>query len=156
MPKADPVAKGHLDHGLRYPAGPHRPGGVNLALLAVLVEAIPDLPHGGAALLGVRPEEIDAVARLLELGREHLFRPGRGDGKGDQRGRDVQIHEGSRHGILAANGGHPQAQLGLQGPQQSGKGLAPASGVLPQALKVLLEGEIDVGVVTAGGHQLTH
>ena len=94
------------------------------------------------------------MPRLLELGGEHLTRLDGGDGEGDQRGGHVQIVEGARHGVLAADGGAAQLQLGVQGPQQGGEGLAPAGGLVPQLLKELLEGQIGLPVVRAGGHQL--
>ena len=94
------------------------------------------------------------MPRLLELGGEHLTRLDGRDGEGDQRGGHVQIVEGARHGVLAADGGAAQLQLGVQGPQQGGEGLAPAGGLVPQLLKELLEGQIGLPVVRAGGHQL--
>ena len=64
--------------------------------------------------------------------------------------------EGARHGILAADGSHIQPQLGVQGPQQGREGLAPAQGLVPKLLKILLESEVGLAAVTAGGHQLGH
>ena len=85
------------------------------------------LPRGALLLpASVPAEEVHRVPSRLELGRQHLVGLQRGNGKGDQRGRHVQIHEGAGHGVLAADGGGAQLQLGVQRAQQGGEGLAPA------------------------------
>ena len=152
--EADGVAEGHLHHRLGHAAGLHRPGGLHLALAAQLVEGVPgslQLPIGGEA-----GQQIHRVPRPLEFGRKHFPGLGGGDGEGDQRGGHVQIQEGARHGILAADGSHIQPQLGVHGPQQGREGLAPAQGLVPKLLKILLESEVGLAAVTAGGHQLGH
>ena len=101
-------------------------------------------------------EQVHRVARLLKLGGEHLPGLHRGDGEGDHRGGHVQIQEGAGHGVLAADGRRPQLQLGVQGTQQGGEGLAPPLRLGAQFLKELLQGEIGGFVVRAGGHQLGH
>ena len=101
-------------------------------------------------------EETDRVVRALELGGDDIARPGRRHGEGDQRGGHVQVQEGARHGVLAADGGHTQTQLGGQGPQEGGEGLAPAALIGAELFKILLKGEVGLGCVASGGHQLGH
>ncbi len=54
------------------------------------------------------------------------------------------IFKRAGHGVLAADGGDAQLQLGVQRAQQGGEGLAPALGSVAQLLEVLLEGEVGV------------
>lgn len=58
------------------------------------------------------------------------------------------------HGVLAADGGDVQIQLGIESTQQSGEGLAPAQRLFPELFKVLLEGEIGGFIVAAAAASL--
>ena len=128
----------------------HGPGSGHLALGMQLAQSSP----GSFLLCNVAAgEEIHAVARGLELGRENLSGLGGGNGEGNQRGRDIHIQEGAGHGVLAADGGDVQIQLGIESTQQGGEGLAPAQGLFPKLFKVFLEGEVGGGHVAAGGSQ---
>ena len=132
--EADAVAEGHVHDRLRR-AVLHGPGGFDLAALGQLVERLP----GGFQILRVdAAESIHRVSRLLELRREDLSRLNRSDGKGNQRGGNVQVQEGPGHGVLAADGCRAEVHLGFHGPQEGGEGLAPAVRVLAQLLEVLL------------------
>ena len=146
------VAKGHLHHSLRQ-AVLHRPGGLDAAMAAQLVEIRP------GCLAGVRltgAEDVDPVSRLFKLGGKDFAGLDGSDGKGDEGGGHIQVQEGPGHGVLTADGGGPQLQLGVQGPQQGGEGLAPPRRLVPQLFKEFLEGEIGFSVVGARGHQLGH
>ena len=150
--EADPVAEGHLHHGLGQ-AVLHSPGGLYLPGLAQGVEL---LPGGLAGLRIAGTEEVNGMARGLELGGEDLFCLHGGDGEGNEGGGHVLVQEGAGHGILAADGGHPQLQLGVQSAQQGGEGLAPALRLVPQLLKELLKGQVGLFIIGAGGHNLGH
>ena len=92
----------------------------------------------------------------LELGADDLICLHRADGEGDQRGRHILIHEGAGHGVLTADGGSTQLQLGIQCAEKGGKGLAPADRLGAQTLEELLEREVGLGVIGTGGNQLCH
>ena len=83
-------------------------------------------------------EAVDGMARLLELRGDDFIRLQRGNGEGDHRGRHVLIQEGAGHGVLAADGGGSQSQLGIQGAQKGLEGLAPARRLVSQLLEELL------------------
>ena len=96
------------------------------------------------------------MTRGLEFGGDDFAGLAGGDGEGDQRGRNIQLLEGTGHGVLAADGADAQLHLRPECAQQRGKGLAPALGVLAETLKILLEGQVGVLEGRAGGDQLTH
>ena len=132
--EADPIAKGHVHDGLGR-AVLHCPGGLYFALGRQIVEGVPSrfqIFRGGSA------EAVHRMPRLFELGRQHLARLNRSNGKGEQRGGDIQIQEGAGHGVLAADGRRAEAHLSLHGAQKGGEGLAPAFRVLAKFFKVFL------------------
>ncbi len=132
--KADPVAEGHVHDRFRR-AVLHRPGGLYLAALGQFMERRP----GGFQILRVAAAEaVHRVSRLLELRRDNFPRLNGGDSEGDQGRGDIQVQEGAGHGVLAADGRRAEVHLGLHGPQEGHKGLAPAVRVAPQLLEVFL------------------
>ena len=96
------------------------------------------------------------MTRGLKLRGEHLARFQRRDGKGDERGRHIEIEERAGHGVLAADGGSAELKLGVHRAEQGGKGLAPALRLGTQLLEKLLEGEVGFLVVGTGGNELRH
>ena len=152
--EADLVTEGHLHDGLGKPVL-HGPSGLDLPFPAEGMEGLPGLlDRLGGLVYG--SEEVHGVACLLELGGQDLPCLDGSDGEGDQRGRNVLIQEGTRHGVLTADGGGAQLDLGIHGTQQSGEGLAPAGGLVLELLEELLEGQVSQLVVGTRGHQLGH
>ena len=96
------------------------------------------------------------MAGPLELRGEDAAHLVGGHGKGHQGGGDVQVLKGAAHGVLAADGGDLQLLLGPVGPQEGGQRLAPAVGILPQLLEVLLEAQVGLLQIGTGGHQFGH
>ena len=76
----------------------------------------------------VAEEQVHRVSGGLKFRCQHLSALYRSNGKGDQRRRNIPVHEGAGHGVLAADGCSTQIHLRLQRPQQRGKGLSPAKG----------------------------
>ena len=68
----------------------------------------------------------------------------------------MQLLEGSRHRILAPDGGQAQAHLRHIRAQKSCKGLPPPGIVLIQPLKIFLECKSNLPVVPSSGHNLSH
>ena len=149
-PEADAVSEGHLHEALGHPLF-HGPGSLYLPGPGQGQKALPGRPDALGPLPG---EEIDRVAGGLELRAQDLSRQDGGDGKGQQSGRHVPVQEGTGHGVLAADGGAAEVQLGIQGPQQGGEGLAPAPGLPAQLLKEFLQGQVRLAVIAAGGGEL--
>ena len=90
---------------------------------------------------------------LLELGGDHAVGLADGGGEGHQRGGARQVLKGAGHTVLAADGGDAQAHLGVQRAQQGSQGLAPALGLVAQALEIFLEGQVHILIAEAGSHQ---
>ena len=86
---------------------------------------------------------------LLELGGKGEGCQAGGEGEGNEGGRDVEIVEGTGHGVLSADGGEAQLVLGSEGSEQGGEGESPAFRVLPEFGEIFLEGEADVGEASA-------
>ena len=96
---------------------------------------------GGEALAGdlqVRQErgraghvdDHDRGAGLLELGGDDVAGLAGDDGEGDERGRDVEVLEGARHAVLAADGGRAELELRFERAEERHERLAPAGGIL--------------------------
>ena len=151
--KADLVAEAHLHQALGHAAAGQRPGGAHLTGLHQRVELLPHGQRTGVIALG-GSEQVNGIVGLLELRGQHVVGVRRGDGEAHQRGRHVHVEEGAGHGVLAADGSGLQADLGAQRTQQGGEGLAPARGLVPQLLKVLLQGEVGQLRVSARSGQL--
>ena len=110
--EANLVAEGHLHHGLSQ-AVFHGPSSLYLPSLAQGVELFPSGLQTVSGAVG-GSKEINGMSSSLKLGGEHLSCLHRGDGEGDQSGGDILVQERSGHRILAADGGRPQFQLGVQ------------------------------------------
>ena len=74
-------------------------------------------------------------------------------GERHERGRDVEVLEAAGHGVLAADRADAEVDLRHEGAEDGGHGLAPALGLVAELLEVLLEGEVEVAVLEAGGHE---
>ena len=119
QPEAQAVAQAGLEQLLRHAGVAGGAGGEHLApgdevlhlaedgqqALGVGEKAVLPLPPGG------QPDQ--ASPRLLELRADDIPGLAPADGEGDQGGGDIQVLKAAGHGILAADGGHPQVGLGL-------------------------------------------
>ena len=157
--EADVVAKAHLEQSLGNAAVAHRAGGCHHALFDhVLHDLVVGLQGEEVGAAGFRvndgPDEHHRALRLLEFGGHHLVCLADGSGKGDQRGRHIQLFKGAGHTVLAADGCNAQTHLSIQCTQQSGQRLAPALRGGAQTLEIFLEGEVSILIAEAGGHQL--
>ena len=119
---------------------------------------------GGEALAGdleVRQErgraghvdDHDRGAGLLELGGDDVAGLAGDDGEGDERGRDVEVLEGARHAVLAADGGRTELELRFERAEERHERLAPAGGILAELFEIFLERQARAGRIAAGGGQ---
>ena len=157
--QANEVAHAHLEHGLGHAAvtrRAHRARGAGAnELLDVVKRGEKGLRRGRDAIVGVlRDHNNHLVVGVLELRRGHAVDLAQAGGKRDQRGRHVEVLERAGHGVLAANGANAQVKLGHKRAEKSGRGPAPALGVVAELLEVLLEREIEVLVLEAHGNEL--
>ena len=67
------------------------------------------------ATLGFGGEPDQFVPGFLPFGRNRVLCLARGDRKGNQGRRNVQVLEGSAHGVFSADGSDPQILLGFEG-----------------------------------------
>ena len=155
---ADAVSEGHLRQTLGHAAeadGPRREdlargdgvaheGEVALELLRI----------GHAALQRRMAHEIDPMSGPLQVGRDDRAGIDRRDAEGHEHRRHVDMLEGARHGVLAADRGKSQLDLHPQGAEQGAEGLAPAAGVVRHALEILLVRIAHVFVARTGRHDL--
>ena len=111
----------------------------------------------------IRRETIGFIARgdadhmvtgTLELRGGGALHIAHGHGEGDQGRWNVKLLEGAGHGILAADRARAQIHLSHQSTQHGGHRLAPAFRLVAQLLEVLLEAQICILMLEAGGHQL--
>ena len=139
------AAKAHPQHGGGGAALPDHAGGDDVPALYMQqhspVVRLQGLPVGHAVFVLGDGQQGEVGARLLGAGEDGLACLGHGDGEAHQGGGHVQLLKGAGHAVLAADGGQPHAQLGLQSAQQRGGGLAPASGHVVEPLEIFLEGE---------------
>jgi len=98
-------------------------------------------------------DDDDGRTGLLELGGDDLAGLARDDGERDEGRRDVEVLEGTRHRVLAADGGGAELELGLEGAEEGDERLAPALGVGAELLEVFLEGQAGPGGVATGGRE---
>ena len=68
-----------------------------------------------AFVVGGGGDERELRARGFELGGEGLAGLAGSEGEGDEGGGDVEVLEGSGHGIFAADGGEAESLLGVEG-----------------------------------------
>ena len=94
------------------------------------------------------------MARALELRRGGTGDVAHCGGKGNERGGHVEVLEGAAHGVLAADGANAQVDLGVEGAEHAGHGLAPTRGLVAQLFEVLLERKVGLLVLEAGGNEL--
>ena len=99
-------------------------------------------------------DQVEAVSGSLEVGGDHRGGIHRGDAEGHEHRRDVDLLEGSRHRVLAADRRQAELDLHLQGAEQRGQGLAPRLGVVRHALEILLVGVAHPVVARSGCHDL--
>ena len=158
------VAEGHLADRLRHAVALHRVGGNDPARFDILKQlpvAVHHLSvHRQVVTVPLRLKHYDLTARLLELGGNDILVAVHIHRKGNQGGGHVDLAvlvvEGPGHAVLAADGGQPEAHLRAVGPQKRCKRLAPTFRILVHPAEILLEGETDLAVVSARGHDLGH
>ena len=78
------------------------------------------------------------------------------DGEGHKRRGNVHLLKRAAHGVLAAHSTDAERHLRGKRTQQRRKGLAPAGGLAPQPLEILLERQVNVLKRRAGGNELAH
>ena len=66
------------------------------------------------------------------------------------------VKEGTRHGVLAADGGSAQFKLGIERTEQRGEGLAPARRLVAELFKEFLQGEIYLVIICTGSDDLSN
>ena len=103
-----------------------------------------------------RGEQHQLVARALALVGDDRAGLLRRHGEGHKRRGNVHLLERAAHGVLAAHGADAERHLRGERAQQRREGLAPAGGLAPQPLEILLERQIDVLKRRAGGDELAH
>ena len=96
------------------------------------------------------------ASRFLQLRRDDIFFFCHIHGKGNKSRRHIDILESTGHTVFASDGRKTESKLGRIGSKESGKGLAPAVGVLRHPTEVLLESKADLPVVAACCHDLGH
>ena len=143
--EAQAVAEAHLADRLRQPAGVQRPGGQQLALAGQVVDPRAVLLEGREVghlpVVARQRQQHHPAPRPLEFGREDAARVDQRHGEGDQGRRHVQVPEGARHAVLAADGRDAQPALGAEGPQQGGERQAPAPRVAAGLGEILLQAQ---------------
>ena len=158
---AQPVSEGHLRDSLGDAVALHRVGADHLARadivvkLRVLILQVRPVRH--AVGIHLHRKDHQLIACLLELRRDHGLAGSDIHREAHQRRRDIDLVEGSGHGVLAADGSKAQLHLRLVRAQQRREGLAPAEGLLiVHSAEVLLEGKVDLSPVAAGSSDLRH
>ena len=159
--KTQAVAQAHLEEG--FGAAPvagraHREG-------ATRADELFDDRAGGQEVFGVGGEAVlfvggrdfdHAVAGALELRARCTVDGAHAGAEGHERRRDVEVFEAAGHAILASDRPDAQVDLSHEGAEHGLGGLAPALGHIAQLFEVLLEGEVGVLVLEAGGYELGH
>ena len=152
---AEPVAEGHLCDGRGDAVGIHRISGCHGAgahkLRHFLIEFQNIRIIRDVVLVFVDPDLHQDIALFLQLGRDHVILRGDVHRKGNQGRRDINVVEGTGHGVLAADTRDLITDLRVVCAQQCGKRLAPALRILRHSAEVLLEGKVQVLIITAGG-----
>src|SRR5690606_22979645 len=71
--------------------------------------------------------------------------------EGNEGGRNVEIVEGTRHGIFSSDGREAEFMLGVEGSEKGGEGKTPAFGIGAEFREIFLKREADVGKAGSGG-----
>ena len=87
--------------------------------------------------------------RALEIGGDDVARVHHAHGEGNKRRRNMNILKRAAHGILAADGGRSEAELGAQAAEQRRRRLAPTELIAIQALEIFLERQPRAGDIAA-------
>ena len=93
------------------------------------------------------------VRRLEFVGQDFTNAIGR-DREGAQGRRNIEVFEGTGHGVLTTDGGDTEVHLRLVRTEKCGGRLAPAFRVGARVQEVLLEGQVDVFEGGTGGDEL--
>ena len=101
-----------------------------------------------------RAEKHQAAVRFLQLGGKHPACVAHRHRKGNQCGGNADVHKGSGHAVLSADGGNLKLLLGLQAAQKRHEGTRPLLRVASQLFEKLLKGQIDFGNIAAHGRNL--
>jgi len=83
-------------------------------------------------------DEGDRGVGFFELRRNDVARASGSEGEGDEGWWDVNLVEGSRHGVLATDGSETEFVLGFEGSEKGGEGESPAGGVVAELGEVFL------------------
>ena len=94
-------------------------------------------------------------ARLFEHVRDEPARLCGRKREGDERGRNVDVFEGTAHAVLSADRAEPQPDLRVQRAEKSRQRHAPAFGIAVQAHEKFLEGEADLIVIAPRRDELS-
>ena len=139
------VAGTHFVQRFGYAAGGQGKGGADAAILDPAFHQIQNPQHVLKVRLAVflvfGEDDGDLVPDLFQFLADNLVGIRHAHGKGNQSGRHADVLKGAAHGVLAADGGDAQFDLGFVRAQQSSHRLSPAGGIVLGAFKVFLEGE---------------
>ena len=157
---AQPVAEGHLADGGHDAFAVQRVRGYDPSRLDIFKEFAVQILCLGIIRQIVRilvdSQKDQFIACFFQLRRDDRLIAGHVHREGHQRGRHVDIVEGTGHAVLAADGRQAEAQLRAVRAQQSREGLAPAVRIFRHPAEILLECETDLPIVAAGSHDPGH
>ena len=101
-----------------------------------------------------RNEHRHIVTSALELGSYKILRVVDRDGEGNECRRNVDMLEGAGHRVLSSDRRDAELALSLQSSEQSRHRLAPALRIVSRFLKILLECEIYIMVISSRRDEL--
>lgn len=90
----------------------------------------------------------------LEFGRGHAIDWAACGGERNERGRYVELFEGARHGVLAADRAHFSIDLRHERAEHGRNRLTPTRGLFTKAFEVFLERIVGVLALEARSHKL--
>ena len=142
------VAHSHFQYCLGNTAYARRVAGKNPAASRqagnLVVQLFEGLACRQAFFVHLCLEQIHAAVRLLEFRRNYAVGLFGSHRERYQRRRNVNILEGSAHGVLSSYGTDFQSHLSVQSSQKGCKRLSPLLRVLAQLLEVFLERQVHV------------
>ena len=114
------------------------------------------LIHGNVKVILFNLKANQLISSLLQLRRNDVAALCDVYCKGYQSGRNVNVVEGTGHGILTTDGRKAKADLCVISAKQCCEGLAPTGRIARHSAEVLLEGKANLGEVTAICNDLCH
>ena len=149
------VSEGHLADRGSDSVAVQRIGGHHPASLYILIQPVVKIHNlriiREIVLILGQADPYQTVPCFFQLRCDDILLFCHIHGKGNQRGRHIDIIERSGHTVLAADGGQTESQLCIIRPQKRRKGLAPAGRIFRHTAEVFLEGETNLPVISAGG-----